>query len=389
MHILATIEYFTPGFEGGGAIRSLEGLADALGDEIRFRIVTRDRDHGASAPYPGIAPGEWTRVGKAEVAYVPPGQAGRRAISSLLRRERYDALYLNSLFATDFTLLPLLLRRAGWIPRVPTILAPRGACTPGSMAIKRRRKASFLAAASALDLYDDLWWHAATADEARDVRAAFPKARRIVEAIDIPSVRSDLPRRPKEPGRLRLAFVGRIGRIKNLPFGISLLRDVPGEVSLDVYGPLEEPSSWDPCEAAIATLPPNVRVARRGPVPHAEVAEIFAGADLCFFPTLGESYGHVLAEALAAGCPLLVSDRTPWRGLEAHGVGWDLPLEAPERFVEVLRRVAAMGPDEHAAIAARARRMGEAAARSELVVAPSRALFAAALARGRSASAGL
>lgn len=380
MRILATIEYYTPGFEGGGAIRSLEGLADALGDELDFRIVTRDRDHGASSPYPGIAPGEWTRVGKAGVAYVPPGMAGRRAIASLLRRERYDALYLNSVFAADFTLLPLLLRRAGAIPRVPTILAPRGACTPGLMAIKARRKGIFLAGAAAVDLYDDLWWHAATADEARDVRAAFPNARRIVEAIDIPSVRTDLPRRPKEPGRLHLAFVGRIGRIKNLPFGISLLREVPAEVRLDVYGPLEEPSAWDPCEAAIAALPPNVRVVRHGPVPHAEVAGVFAATDLCFLPTLGESYGHVLAEALAAGCPLLVSDRTPWRGLEAHGVGWDLPLERPERFVEVLRHVAAMGPEAHGAMSERARRMGVAAARGEQVVAPSRALFAAALA---------
>ncbi|MCU1306371.1 MAG: group 1 glycosyl transferase, partial [Acidobacteriaceae bacterium] len=37
-----------------------------------------------------------------------------------------------------------------------------------------------------------------------------------------------------------------------------------------------------------------------------------------------------------AGCPVLISDRTPWRNLEECGVGADLPLEAPEEFQRVL-----------------------------------------------------
>jgi len=67
--------------------------------------------------------------------------------------------------------------------------------------------------------------------------------------------------------------------------------------------------------------------------------------DLFFFPTLGENYGHVIMEALMAGCPVLLSDRTPWRNLTAAGVGWDLPLEQPERFSAVLEECIAMdGP---------------------------------------------
>ena len=44
-------------------------------------------------------------------------------------------------------------------------------------------------------------------------------------------------------------------------------------------------------------------------------------------PTHGESFGHIIVEAWAAGCPVLISDRTPWRELREQGVGWDVPLD--------------------------------------------------------------
>jgi glycosyltransferase involved in cell wall biosynthesis len=66
----------------------------------------------------------------------------------------------------------------------------------------------------------------------------------------------------------------------------------------------------------------------------------FSKADLFLFPTLGENFGYVIAEALQAGCPVLISDRTPWQGLEARGAGWVVPLEDEDRFVEILQRCA-------------------------------------------------
>ena len=62
------------------------------------------------------------------------------------------------------------------------------------------------------------------------------------------------------------------------------------------------------------------------------MSESLAKNDLFFFPAHGENYGHVIAEAMAAGCPVLISDQTAWRNLEEKGAGWDLPLDAPGRF---------------------------------------------------------
>jgi glycosyltransferase involved in cell wall biosynthesis len=53
-------------------------------------------------------------------------------------------------------------------------------------------------------------------------------------------------------------------------------------------------------------------------------------------PTLGENFGHVFVEALAAGCPLIISDRTPWLNLKQKEIGWDIPLEEPGSWRDII-----------------------------------------------------
>jgi glycosyltransferase involved in cell wall biosynthesis len=81
-------------------------------------------------------------------------------------------------------------------------------------------------------------------------------------------------------------------------------------------------------------------------VAHGEVAPLMAAHDVFFLPTLGENYGYVVAEALAAGCPVLLSDRTSWRDLQSAGVGADLPLDDIEAFRQALSRWAALSETE-------------------------------------------
>ena len=46
----------------------------------------------------------------------------------------------------------------------------------------------------------------------------------------------------------------------------------------------------------------------------------------------------MISEALSTGCLVLISDQTPWHNLEAEGVGWDIPLDEPERFRSALQQ---------------------------------------------------
>jgi glycosyltransferase involved in cell wall biosynthesis len=158
---------------------------------------------------------------------------------------------------------------------------------------------------------------------------------------------------PKRAGQLRVVFVSRISPMKNLLSALGMLQGVSGDVSYDIYGPVEDEEYWSKCKKVINTLPPNVRVKYMGMVEHERVREVFADHDLFLFPTLGENYGHVICEALSAACPVLISDQTPWRDLQEQGVGWDIPLEETKRFHSIIQQCVDADEEWYAALVAR------------------------------------
>jgi glycosyltransferase involved in cell wall biosynthesis len=166
-------------------------------------------------------------------------------------------------------------------------------------------------------------------------------------------------RSAKQSGRLRLAYLARISPGKNLITALDMLEGLEGEIAFDVHGPIEDRRYWARCEERMRRLPRNVTVRYRGAVPFGAASEVLARYDALLLPTLGENFGHVIVEALAAGCPPIVSNRTPWRDLEARRVGWDLPLEEPERFRAALAACVRMGADEHREWSEEARRYAQ------------------------------
>ena len=100
----------------------------------------------------------------------------------------------------------------------------------------------------------------------------------------------------------------------------------------DVYGTLEDRTYWVLCDGIMKQLPVNIVVNYRGVVRPDDVISTLSQYDAFFLPTLGENFGHVVLEALLAGCPVLLSDRTPWRDMPVRRAGFDLPLDAPNGF---------------------------------------------------------
>jgi glycosyltransferase involved in cell wall biosynthesis len=128
--------------------------------------------------------------------------------------------------------------------------------------------------------------------------------------------------------------------MKNLEYAIEVLRKVQTPVLFDVYGPVRDDSYWNRCRELIASLPAHVTAAYHGSVEPDAVASILSRYDVLFLPTMGENYGHVIIESLAAGTPVLIADTTPWRNLADGGVGWDLPLNQPEGFLKRIEDLA-------------------------------------------------
>lgn len=376
VRVAALVDYYLPGYLAGGALRTVANMAQQLADDVDFRVITRDRDFLAEAPYPDLVPGAWARVEGTPVRYLGPGELTLGGLERAVREARPEVVYLNSCFSPAFTLRPLVLRRLGRLPRVPVVVAPRGELSEGALSLKRGKKVAFLRAARAAGLYRGVLWQASSELEAAEVRRWFGAGARVAVAGDLRE-RPPAPRppAPKRPGELRAAFLSRITAKKNLAGALEMLSGVRGEVRFTIYGPAEDAAYWEECRARIAALPPNVRVEVAGPLRPDQVPDALAAHHLLLFPTLGENFGHVVLEALVAGVPVLTSDRTPWGAIRDAGAGWTLPLERPEGFREVLQAYADAGMDEHARRSAAARAFGEAAARDEAVLEANRALF--------------
>ncbi|MDI7268630.1 MAG: glycosyltransferase, partial [Myxococcota bacterium] len=402
-NVLLLLAYYFPGYKAGGPARSISNMVQMLGGEFEFRIVTSDRDLGDGRPYLGVVAGRWTPVDKAWVLYLPPGARSLPMYINVLRNTPHDILYLNSFFARRYSMLPVVLRRLGLIPRLPLLLAPRGEFSPGALQIKGRRKQTYIRLVRALRLYDDVTWHASSALEEHDIMHVMTSWAMVRVAAPLPAGPKSLPqprngglplihvapdllavnngegrgllRGTKVAGRLSVVCVSRISRMKNLDGSLTLLHGLRGAVRFVIWGPKEDLDYWRECEELIGQLPPNVEVTYKGPVPHEEVARVFAAHDIFLLPTRGENFGHVIVEALGAGCPVVISDRTPWRNLEQHGVGWDISLERPARFREVLQACVDMGPEQHAALSQRAREFAVACSQNPQAVEANRRLL--------------
>src|SRR5262249_32006310 len=114
--ILVLADYYLPGFKAGGPIRCLANIVAGLGDEFAFKVVTRDRDYGDGAPYPGIVPNAWHSLGKARVLHLSPGNLNARTLRRVISESNSPVVYLNSFFSPFFTLRTLLLRWARALP---------------------------------------------------------------------------------------------------------------------------------------------------------------------------------------------------------------------------------------------------------------------------------
>lgn len=337
--ILTFVRYYLPGYKSGGPVRTINNMVEHLGDELDFQIITLDRDATDIQPYSNINVNAWNAIGKARVYYVSPAACSLVNLARLIQKTPHDVIYLNSFFDPFFTILPLLARYLGLLPKRLWIIAPRGEFSKGALIIKQWKKTLFIALADKLGVYNDLIWQASSEYEVTDIqRVMNATARKIWVALNLPanfnqpiSVIAKV-RQPEES--LRVIFLSRISPKKNLDFALQVLAKVRSRVSFNIYGPVGEEDYWNHCQRLIADLPAHIDVTYHGSVDPVNVPEVMAFHDLFFFPTRGENYGHVIAEALSVGTPVLIANTTPWRDLQQAGVGWDLPLDAEQSYTE-------------------------------------------------------
>lgn len=168
---------------------------------------------------------------------------------------------------------------------------------------------------------------------------------KIIVARDTPCVPPEsCPAREKNPGSARFVFISRISPKKNLLYAIALMNGQP-RASLDIYGPIEDATYWAECQSLISKY--SLPVAYRGDLRWTQVIPTFQQYHFFLFPTMSENFGHVIFEALAAGCPPLLSNQTPWNDLMENECGWTTPVGMPEMWRRIMEICIAMSQVEY------------------------------------------
>ncbi|MGI8408703.1 MAG: glycosyltransferase family 4 protein [Pyrinomonadaceae bacterium] len=338
--ILVFCDFYLPGFKSGGGMWTVANLVDRFHDKYDFNIVTRNYDsRDDMVPYTSVSTGVWNTVGNATVFYAEERSLNQVHFARLVNGIKPDVVFLNSVFSTPAVqFLRARMRKIG--QNIPVIIAPCGEMSKAALSLKPLKKKLFLRYASIAGMYRDVIWKASARSEVEEIKNAVGQKAETWIAPDLPP-RTIIPdyspslKPEKQSGSVRFAFVSRLVRKKNLHFFLELLKSIRlGNVYLDIIGPLEDTAYWRECLSIIDTLPDNVKINVTGPMRYDDALKTLCKAHFFVLPTLNENFGYVFIEALSAGCPLLISDRTMWKHVGRHNAGWTLPLEKADLWLE-------------------------------------------------------
>ena len=346
--VLIVTGRYLPGYKDGGPVRSIINLTEWFGNEINISIVCADRDHGDTESYPGILVDDWNKVGNANVFYVPPHGYTMGLLADLAGES--DVVYCCGPYS-DYA------RKLMWLKKhkkfsCPLVVASMGSFSPEAYAIHGAKKKLFVKAYKLLGMFKKITWSVTSQREDDELKAVIGENAKTVIAEDLPRKGTVIHRYGKADDCLKIVFLSRISRKKNLDCAARVLSALKTDriIIFDIYGTMEDKEYYDLCRKQLMSLPDNITWRYCGEVPTERVPEVFAAYDVFFFPTRGENYGHVIAEAMASGCIPVISDTTPWMDLTQKQCGFVVGLSEENHFAEVLEYLAQFNEDEFAVL---------------------------------------
>lgn len=320
--ILITIDWYLPGTNSGGPVRSIANMVDNL-TEFEFYIVTRNTDYCSNIPYDTIRANEWNKLSEhLQVFYFSEEKLNKSSLFNLVKSCQPDVLFVNGIYSKFFSILSVQIgKKLG----ITTVVSSRGMLSPHGLAIKSLKKKLFLRFVNLVKLYNHVHFHVTIEEEKQHVETAVKQYKSI-------NVIPNFPRKnngstsviEKKPGKIMLISVGRIAPEKGTIDGIKALQHCKGNVQFDLFGTIYDESYWHDCKKEIGKLDSSIQVNYKGALPSENVLETFNDYHFLLMPSKGENYGHAIAESFLARRPVIISKNTPWKDLAAKNIGFDV-----------------------------------------------------------------
>jgi glycosyltransferase involved in cell wall biosynthesis len=240
----------------------------------------------------------------------------------------FDIVHIHSLYRFPCTAAAIYARRRG----VPYIVRPHGTLDPFIFRRHRAAKSMYEALFERRNLEAAAAVHFTTMEEMELARSCGINFRGVVVPLGVAHARGAVERQPREmnrrwphtQGKKTILYFGRL----NFKKGLDLLAQAFGavarqraDVHLLIAGPDDEGygrrvRQWLAAQSVLE------QVTFTGMLTGAAQDSVLCGADLFVLPSYSENFGLAVVEAMAAGLPVVISDRVNiWREVQQAGAG--------------------------------------------------------------------
>lgn len=216
--------------------------------------------------------------------------------------------------------LPNNHRMAQWArsKKIPRIVSPRGMLEPWAINHNKWKKKIAWWLYQRRDLKSATAFHATAESEA----AQFRKLGLDQESFVIPNGIDFSEFKGNSTKEKTVVFLSRIHPKKGLLMWVDVWKRIrPEGWRMRVIGP-DEGGHTEEVKRAVAQADLSDEWSFEGPLEGKEKLSALGSAQLFALPTYSENFGIVVAEALAAGTPVITTTGTPWEGLIEHRCGW-------------------------------------------------------------------
>lgn len=339
-NILIFIDWFLPGTRSGGPVRSYANLIEHLKEDFNFYIITRNTDYCSDEIYQNVQSNSWNTFSKnTQVYYLSKDQTNFENIKHIVSEiEGIDTVYINGIYSWYFSILPVFLFRK----KYTTMVSARGMLNPQAFSVKGFKKKLFLTLAKSFSIYNKVFFHATNDQEKKHIQLILGNKLKVKVAPNLPRplLQEFQPKHKNET--ITFANVARVSIEKGTLKMIKAFQGVTHNVILDIYGPIYDEDYWEQCQESIQLLPQNIIVNYKGSIDSELIPNILKQYNFFILLSEGENFGHAILEGLSAGCPVIISNKTPWQELISKNIGWDLNINKENEITKVLNEIGSM-----------------------------------------------
>jgi len=278
-----------------------------------------------------------------------------REMEKLVRAS--DFIHIHGLWLPTCRTTHNLARRLGR----PRAVSPRGMLEPWALNHRRARKFLAWALYEERNLRSSQLLHATSPGECAAIRKHLPTASiaTLPNGVDPTGIADEAPPFetlfPKASGFRKMLFLSRIHRKK----GLDLL--VPAWRAIERTHP-----DWmlviagDDMDGELRRLRNQCADSRQilvtGPLYDERKTSAIRDCEAFVLPSRSENFGHAIAEALAAGKPVITTTATPWQEIASREAGWIIEPNL-EELRAALNSCAASSPARLSEMGKHAKRM--------------------------------